>query len=126
MRREDRCPKCKSPIQPTLFQYLPPRGSRKQYQCPRCGTWLTIDGRSRLIMFFVMFGVWMGLTLLMFLWLPQIRRVIPLHNLAEGMIYSAIPMLLSVLATVLLLRRCAGWVVSPKSSWDLPAWVHED
>jgi ribosomal protein S27AE len=52
MRNEMMCPSCGSAIHPTLFECLPAY-SRKQYKCPRCGAWITLDGRSRFIMFVV-------------------------------------------------------------------------
>lgn len=126
MHDEDHCPNCKSIIRPSLFEYLPPRVSRKQYKCPHCGTWLTIDGRTRLIMFSMMFVVWMGLTLPIFLYLPQIHRSIPRDNPIVAIVIASIPMMVSLLATLFVIRRVAGWVVSPKSLWDLPSWVHKD
>lgn len=40
MRGRGGCPNSKSTIEPTLFQCLPPRHSRKHFRCPNCGVWL--------------------------------------------------------------------------------------
>lgn len=42
------CPCCDQAIYPKAKDYLPRPGTFKQYRCLHCGTWLTIDLRSRI------------------------------------------------------------------------------
>jgi len=126
MGGETLCPNCKQAIRPTLFQYLPPRYSRKQYKCPHCGFWLTIDGRSRFVMFVVGFGVFMSLTIPMLLSMEAIHRMIPLERHLFAVLLAGLPMVASVIAAALAVRHVAGWEVAPESAWDLPDWVHRD
>jgi hypothetical protein len=42
------CPCCGQSIYPKLMDYLPRPGTYKQYRCPKCSSWLTIDIKSRI------------------------------------------------------------------------------
>ncbi|MBM7129534.1 hypothetical protein [Dyella mobilis] len=42
------CPCCGEAIYPKTKDYFPRPGTFKQYRCEHCGTWLTIDLRSRI------------------------------------------------------------------------------
>lgn len=124
MRNEMMCPSCGSAIHPTLFECLPAY-SRKQYKCPRCGAWITLDGRSRFIMFVVYISVFNAVLWPMFLYKDELRRALPLEQHVFGILVASLPVIASAVATLLLLKRIAGWVVAPKSDWDFPSWTRQ-
>src|ERR1700744_4557930 len=46
--RSVQCPCCGQSIEPKLMDYLPRPDTYKQYRCPKCSSWLTIDFKSRI------------------------------------------------------------------------------
>lgn len=107
------CPNCSSPIEPTLFQCLPPRSSRRQFRCPKCDAWLTIDGPSRVLM--VAVGTISCTSVAMpMLQLKAPHGIPPAERAVVAVFIAAVPIAISIFVVALVLRKFAVWVLSPK------------
>lgn len=125
MSGEARCPVCKRAVRATLIQHLPGSGW-KQYKCPHCGYWLTIDGRTRFFMVVVHVATFMSLVVPVISLMERIRQISPLERQLFAGFFLTLAMVGSFAACAFIAQRLGGWVVAPKSAWDLPSWVHRD
>ena len=115
MRQKTHCPACRSVIRPTLIDCLPPRHTRRQYPCPHCGAWLTIDRRTRVIFFGVAIGVLALLVVPGLIYIDEIQRRFPLKQPLFAVLLLGISIVVAAIAATFALRRFASWVVAPGS-----------
>ena len=102
------CPICSGSITPSLFDYVPTRGTFKQYRCVHCQNWLTINGKARFVLIFIgvlctlLFAVIVGSAVNA---LHVSQAFVLLSSIAYGVVLNA--------GLAMLMRRIAIWVPLP-------------